>query len=141
MDLKIRRTLLGRSFALLAVGLLVGALGTAAALSLDVWAPAKQSVFTSGIEESDFALEEFRTFVKGKDRIDVRLTLANADSVPHEANVTVQLLDAAGAVLVEETRQVGSLAGGDSARETWRFEAPGLVAGFEETFVIVEQTS
>lgn len=129
-----------RLFALLATGALLGSMGTVAALSTTGLATEKITLLSGEVADSDFIRQSYDTQVKGQQKVDVDLTLENTDSTSHSANVTVQLLDSSGAILVESTKQTGSIAGGDTYSDRWTFQADNLTSQYAETYIIIDQT-
>jgi hypothetical protein len=67
--------------------------------------------------------------------------LRNTGTAAHSADVTVQLLDAGGNVIAEQTQSTGSV----SANGTWSynfvFTGPGITSGVQSVMIIVRQTS
>ena len=56
------------------------------------------------------------------------------------ANVTVQLLNSTGDVLVEQTASTGDVSAGGTWSYTFRFHQTNLVANVNEPFVVIKQT-
>jgi hypothetical protein len=123
------------------VGLVIGTAGVATALTQTSLNTQQLSLFDSQTADSDFSITSYDTTITGEDSVTVDLTLNNTDSAAHEADVTVQLVDSTGTVLVEETQVTGSVAGGASTSTTYTFSQTGLAANYEETFIVVDQTS
>jgi uncharacterized surface anchored protein len=71
----------------------------------------------------------------------VTVTVKNTDSKTHSAEVTVQLLDSQGNVILEETKATGDVKG----KETWTgeyvFVKTNLVSEYDRPFVVIEQLS
>ena len=126
----------------LVVGLVIGSVGVVAGLSMTSLSPEKIELWNSQAQDTDFNIQTSDTDVKGKDRIDVSIELKNQDtSSAHEADVTVQLLDANGDVLREETTPTGSVSADSTVKSTYQFTKSNLANDYEETFVIVNQTA
>ena len=126
----------------LVVGLVIGSVGVVAGLSMTSLSPEKIELWDSQAQDTDFNIQTSDTDVKGKDRIDVSIELKNQDtSSAHEADVTVQLLDANGDVLREETTPTGSVSADSTVKSTYQFTKSNLANDYEETFIIVNQTA
>lgn len=135
---KTARKISTRTAALL---LFVAILGTALALTITPFQIEKINLFGTQIQDTDFSLQEYNTKVKGKNRVDITLTIKNEDTAPHFANVTVQLLDTAGDVILEQTAATGEVLGGDSWTHTFVFQQTGLVEAYDSSLVIIDQSS
>ena len=126
----------------LVVGLVIGSVGVVAGLSMTGLSPEKVELWNSQAQDTDFNIQTSDTDVKGKDRIDVSVEMKNQDtSSAHEADVTVQLLDANGNVLTEETKPTGSVSADSTVKSNYQFTKSGLANDYEETFIIVNQTA
>ncbi len=100
----------------------------------------KLSLFQTTFEDTDFVLMELELEIEGKNQIEVELALTNTDSISHEAEVTVQILDAVGDVILQETRSTGSVSAGDHWEAEFVFIGAHLVDHFDNVFIIVDQT-
>ncbi|MGQ0536873.1 MAG: hypothetical protein ACT4PT_12485 [Methanobacteriota archaeon] len=130
-----------RWWALLFVAFLFGTAVPVVALTMFSLPTALVSIFEGGTGASRFAVDAYDVKVKGSDKVDVSLTLRNADGAPHAGNATVQLLDAAGAVLTEQTKAVPSTAGGGSSAFAYNFQQPGLASAYNRSFLVVQDSS
>lgn len=126
------------------IAVLSGIAGTATALTLDAstLSAEKISLFSGQTEDSDLTIQAFDVQVKGKERIDVRVTVENPSqsAQPHRGNVTVQLLDGQDHVVGDDTKATGSLSPDEEERLTYTFEGPDVVVDYEETFIVVDQS-
>jgi uncharacterized protein (DUF58 family) len=111
-----------------AVGLTVNSITE----SLGLW----QSSFT----DTSFTVQSFRLNPKGANRVEVPLTLRNTDAAEHTADVTVQLLDASGNVVAEQTQSTGSVAAGGTWSYTFVFTGSGITSQVQSVMIIVRQT-
>lgn len=126
------------------VGLAVvsGIAGTAAALTLSSLETQNITLFGSQTQDSKFNIKSYDTKVKGKQKVDVDLTVHNTDtSNTHRANVTVQLLNATDAVLTEKTKDTGDVAADTSLDMTFSYEQADLPENYDETFIVVDDSS
>lgn len=124
------------------VSILSGIAGTAAALTLTSLDTQQISLFDSQTADSNFNIQSYDTKVKGKEKVDVDLTLKNTDTnASHRANVTVELLDASGTTLDNATKATGSVAADDTIDMTFSFQQSGLAEDYEETFIVVDDSS
>lgn len=124
----------------------VGALGTAAALDIIDGPDQVLSVFESSTEKSAFSLEATDLELHGKDAMDVSWTVKNTDDQAHDAEVTVQLLDDAGAPIEDDGTVLQqsvtiTVDAGDTYTDTGSFAKDGLVEEYASTFVTVEHVS
>jgi hypothetical protein len=101
----------------------------------------KISIWGGQIQDTNFALVNIDTKVKGPHRIDIDLELANTDSAPHSARVTLQLLDSGGNVIAEATQLTGTVAGGAHWTTTFTFTATNIVSSYDRPFLVVKQLS
>ncbi|MFQ5910110.1 MAG: FxLYD domain-containing protein [Thermoplasmata archaeon] len=99
----------------------------------------KLSLFETSFEDTDFGLTELELEFEGKNEIEVELVLTNADSTPHAAEVTVQILDAGGDVIQRETQSTGPVSAGGDWEGKFIFVASDLVDLFDNVFVVVDQ--
>ena len=99
----------------------------------------KLSLFQTTFEDTDFVLTELEIEIEGKNQIEVELVLNNTDSISHEAEVTVQILDAGGDVILRETRSTGTVSAGDEWEAEFVFIGADLVDHFDSVFIIVDQ--
>lgn len=132
-----RRTLVG-----VAAGMLVlGMMGYGIAITFTDLGTEFISVFTSSTADSNFNVDEYRTTVKGSDRLTVRVTLTNTDTVDHSANVTVTLLNSTSAELASQSQLTGIVAGGDSVTLTYDFQGTGLASEYDSAIISVRDES
>lgn len=125
------------------VGLLVvlSIVATAVAFTIADLPTEKLSFFEATIEETDFEVTEFELEIEGKNRIEVAVTLKNVGTVAHQAEVTLQALDADGNVLVEQTLSTGSVAAGATRLLDFVLTKDSLSTDLASVFLIVDQVS
>ena len=115
---------------------------TVAALTIYASSVEKINIWGGQVQDTDFTLDSTSTKIKGKNKIEVTVTITNSDdSNPHTASVTVQLLDAAGDILVEETIATGSVLASATWSDTFVLTAEELVASYDSPYVIIYQTA
>jgi hypothetical protein len=124
----------------LVIGLAIGSVGVVAGLSIGQL-PEKIEVWNSQSQDTDFNIQTSDTDVKGQDRVDVSTEIKNQDSSAHDANVTVQLLNAGGDILIEETKTTGSVSGGGTVNLNYKFSQSNLAENYDKTFIVVDQTA
>jgi hypothetical protein len=101
----------------------------------------KLNLWQSTFEGTSFTVQSFSLDPKGPNRVDVRLTLRNTDaSNAHSADVTVQLLDASGNVIAEQTRSTGSVPANGTWTYTYTFTGAGITSQVQSVMIIVKQT-
>ncbi len=99
------------------------------------------SLWQSSFEDTSFTLQSFRLNPKGGNRVEVPITLRNADaSAARSADVTVQLLDASGNVIAEQTVSTGSVAANGTWSHTFIFTGTGITSQVHSVMIIVRQT-
>jgi len=126
----------------LVVGLVIGSVGVVAGLSMTSLGPEKIELWDSQAQDTNFNIQTYDTDVKRQDRIDVSTEIKNqGTSGAHEANVTVQLLDSSGNILIEETKATGSVSSGSTAKLNYQFTQSNLAEEYDKTFIVVDQTS
>lgn len=118
----------------------VGLVGTVVALGT-LFSEAKQmSIFGQSVRSSDFSLQKLDSMAKGKNQLDVVVTLRNDDAASaRSANATVQVLSVAGDVIAEQTQSTGPVGPGGSATLTYTFATAGIVAAFDSLQVVLVQ--
>lgn len=120
------------------------AAGTATALTVETQTldTERISLFSGQTGDSDLTIQAYDVQVKGKERIDVRVTIQNPSQsqAPHRGKVTVQLLDPRDEVIAKTTKATQSLDPDETQRLRYRFTGPDLVESYEETFIVVDQT-
>jgi len=101
----------------------------------------KLSLWQSSFEDTSFTLQSFRLNPRGPNRVDVQLTLRNTDAAnAHSADVTVQLLDASGNIVAEQTQSTGSVAANGTWSYTFTFTGAGITSQVQSVMIIVRQT-
>jgi hypothetical protein len=98
-------------------------------------------LWQSAFEDTSFTIQSFRLNPKGANRVEVPLTLRNTDTAAHTADVTVQLLDASGNVIAEQTQSTGSVAANGLWSYTFIFTGSGITSQVQSVMIIVRQTS
>ena len=116
-------------------------LGSVVALSFVSLPSPKYAIFSSTMTPSSLVVENQDTKIKGKSTVEVKLDVRNGASTVHEGDVTVQLYDAGGALLVEQTKATGPIATQGVASLTFTFSQANLAAQFHEVFVILRETT
>ncbi len=100
----------------------------------------KLSLWQSTFPDTSFTLQSFRLNPKGANRVEVPITLRNADGASaHSAEVTVQLLDASGNVVAEQTQNTGSVAANGTWSHTFVFTGAGITSQVHSVMIIVRQ--
>jgi hypothetical protein len=112
----------------------------AAALTINI-VTEKLSLWQSSFADTSFVLQSFSLTPKGPNRVDVPLTLRNTDTAnARTADVTVQLLDASGNVIAEQTVSTGSVAANGTWSYTFTFTEAGIASQVQSVMIIVKQT-
>ncbi len=99
------------------------------------------SLWQSTFPDTSFTLQSFRLNPKGANRVEVQITLRNTDTAnAHTADVTVQLLNASGDVIAEQTQSTGSVAANGTWSYTFAFTGTGITSQVHSVMIIVKQT-
>jgi hypothetical protein len=99
------------------------------------------SLWQSFFADTSFTLQSFSLSPRGPNRVDVQLALRNTDaSSAHSADVTVQLLDASGEVIAEQTASTGSVAPNGTWTRTFTFTGTNIASQTYSVLIIVKQT-
>jgi len=121
--------------------LLVASSAFATALTIMSLPTQRVGLWSGQVAGTDFTITDFHVKYKGPHKIVVTVTVKNTDSKTHSAEVTVQLLDSQGNVILEETKATGDVKG----KETWTgeyvFVKTNLVSEYDRPFVVIEQLS
>jgi hypothetical protein len=97
-------------------------------------------LWQSTFEDTSFTIQSFRLNPRGPNRVEVPITLRNTDTAAHTAEVTVQLLDASGNVIAEQTQSTGSVAANGTWSYTFIFTGAGITSQVHSVMIIVRQT-
>jgi hypothetical protein len=98
-------------------------------------------LWQSAFESTSFTIQSFRLNPRGANRVEVPLTLKNTGSATHSAEVTVQLLDAGGNLVAEQTQSTGSVASDGTWSYTFIFTGTGITSSVKSVMIIVRQTN
>jgi hypothetical protein len=121
--------------------LLLSTIITVSALTIYSSTIEKINIWGGQIQDTDFTLDSTSSKVKGQNKVEVTIEVTNSDSVdPHEADVTVQLLDSSGDLLIEETKSTGSVAASATWTSMYILILTDLVSLYDAPYVIVYQT-
>ena len=98
-------------------------------------------IWGSKVENTEFSITDYNVKHKGPKKIEVYLEITNTDSENvHIANVTVQLLDSNEGILLEETKNTGSIAANEIWSDTFIFEQENISSQYEEVFIEIMHT-
>lgn len=123
------------------VALVAAVAGTATALSFSSLDVQAFELFGSDSSDTDLSITSFEVKVKGEDKVSVDLSAKNQDTTTHRANVTVQVRDSTDAILAEETKATGALAGGGTFSDKWKFDQTDLAVEYDDVFLWIDQSS
>ena len=118
-------------------------LGTVLALNLNVLPAELLEIWDAQYQATDFTIIQFTTSFSGSDIVNIDIKVKNLDTLAaHDANVTVQLLNATGVLLLEQTQATGSVpADSEFSLPTFIFSQANLVANYQSAQIVVRQTS
>lgn len=122
--------------------------GGVMALVINSIDPELLSVFSGETTDSDFVIETLDVQLKGKNKLTITLTVTNTDTLPHEAEVIVQLLDTNGDILeidgsnMEKSKDTGVVNGGETSSSLkFNFEGTDVVSEYTTHFIQINQAS
>ena len=123
---------------LLVISVLV--LGTVTALTITSLTAERINLFGGSVQDTDFTVTNLETQFKGKNIILIDIILTNTDVTNgHSGNLTVQLLDVSGDLLIEHSVLTGVVAPSGTYLYNNDFVLSGLVAGYDSTQIIIKQ--
>ena len=98
-------------------------------------------IWESRVENTEFSITDYNVNHKGPKKIEVYLEITNMDTENvHVANVTVQLLDSNGDILLEETKNTDSIAVNGIWSNTFIFEQTDINSQYAEVFIEIMHT-
>jgi len=107
-------------------------------ISLD---PEKLNVWLGTYADTDFTILSSKTILSGRNKVKITIELKNTDTVAHSANVTVQLLDSNGDIILESSQLTGTVDGDNTVTLRFTFTQTDLVYTFESYLIEVKQVS
>jgi len=134
-------SVLKRSVPVWLLALLVVSSAFATALVIMSLPTQRVGLWSGQVAGTDFTITEFDVKYKGPHKMVVTVTVKNAGSEAHSAEVTVQLLDSQGNVILEETKATGDVAAGGTWIGEYVFVKTDLVSEYDRPFVVIEQLS
>ncbi len=134
-----RTTRVSLRLAVLLVSLAIA--GTSYALTQTTLTAEQIEVWKSQTLGTDFTVLSFTSTPSGDRKVDIDLNLDNDDTVTHEADVTVNLLNATGGEIANITKATGAVAASGQVTLTFKFNQANLVADYESAQIVVKQTS
>ncbi len=135
-----RTTKVSLRLAVLLVSLAIA--GTAYALTQTTLTAEQIEIFKTQTLGTDFTVSSFTSTPSGTRKVDIVLKLDNDDTVnPHQANVTVNLLNATGGEIANEALATGAVAALGQVTLTFKFNQANLVAEYESAQIVVKQSS
>ncbi len=135
-----RATRISLRLAVLLVSLAIA--GTAYALTQTTLTAEQIEIFKTQTLGTDFTVSSFTSTPSGTRKVDIVLKLDNDDTVnPHQANVTVNILNSTGGEIATLTKDAGSVAASGQVTLTFKFNQPNLVAEYESAQIVVKQSS
>lgn len=115
--------------------------GTAFALTQNALPTEMLELWNTQYQSTDFSITTFDTNLQGNNKLTIGLTLTNNDVSAHYANVTVILLNATGDEILNQTQATGSVAGGGTWSYSFVFNQANIVNDYENSMVVVDQSS
>ena len=116
-------------------------ISSALALTINSLNSITVGIWESRVENTEFSITDYNVKHKGPKKVEVYLEITNTDSEnTHTANVTVQLLDENEDILLEETKDTGSIAASGIWSSTFIFEQTDISSQYEEVFIEILHT-
>ncbi len=135
-----RTTKVSLRLAVLLVSLAIA--GTAYALTQTTLTAEQIEIFKTQTLGTQFTVSSFTSTPSGSRKVDIVLKLDNDDTVnPHQANVTVNILNSTGGEIVNKTLATGAVAASGQVTLTFKFNEVNLVAEYESAQIVVKQSS
>lgn len=129
------------SLTMTALLIVLAVIGTSAALTILSTLGMYVSLFEQSYQPSDFNVTSLSTVFLGRNRVVITLELRNIDSEHHYANVTVQLLNTAGNMLMEQVSDTGNVSAGETFSDMFSFTYGAIVLSLDKILIIVKQSS
>ncbi len=135
-----RTTKVSLRLAVLLVSLAVA--GTGYALTQTTLTAEQIEIFKTQTLGTDFTVSSFTSTPSGTRKVDIVLKLDNDDpGNPHQANVTVNLLNSTGGEIANKTLATGAVAASGQVTLTFKFNQVNLVAEYECAQIVVKPSS
>ncbi len=116
--------------------------GTAYALTQTTLTAEQIEIFKTQTLGTDFTVSSYTSTPSGARKVDIVLNLDNDDAGgAHQANVTVNLLNATGGEIANITKATGVVAASGQVTLTFKFNQVNLVAEYESAQIVVKQSS
>ncbi|MEE9181648.1 MAG: hypothetical protein V3U33_03670 [candidate division NC10 bacterium] len=116
--------------------------GTAFALTQTTLPNEVLEIFNTNYVASDFSIASFTTKPQGGNKLTIDITLDNQDGVSaHQANVTVNLINATADEFLNLTLATGSVAASGSVSLSFVFNQANVVANYQDSQVVIDQSS
>lgn len=127
------------AFSLIAASVLVSSV---VALTITTVAVQRLELFGNSVSSTDLTVTALASQIKGKNRVDTTLTVRNDDAgAGHLADITVQLLNASGDLLSEQTQAAVSFAAGETKTlPVFSMGQTNIGSDYASTLVLINQT-
>ena len=100
------------------------------------------SLFNGQIQSSEFTITNEQTAFHGLNKIVVKLTLTNIDTLnSHSANVTIFLLDSNGNTIMNESYLTGVISASGTVSNKTTFIETNIVSSYTSTFIQIMDMS
>ncbi len=127
---------------LAALLLVLSVAGTTLALTQTTLTTEIIEIFNTNYAASNFTIQSFKTKPQGNNKLIIDITLDNQDSgSAHQANVTVNLINATGDEFMNLTLATGSVAASGSVALNFVFNQANVVTDYQDSQVIIDQSS
>ena len=99
----------------------------------------KINLFNGSVQDTSFTIMSLNTQFSGKNRITISVTLQNTDSSIHSGNITIQLLNSNGDVILEQYALTGNVVSSGTWSRSFTFNQNGIVAIYDNPFIAIRQ--
>ncbi len=134
-----RTTKVSLRLAVLLVSLAIA--GTAYALTQTTLTAEQIELFKTQTSVTDFSVSSFTSTPSGDNDLTIDLDLNNDDTVTHQANVTVNILNSTGDEIANLTLATGSVAGSSLVSLQFVFAQANIVPDYDSAQIVVKQSS
>ncbi len=121
--------------------LVLSVAGTALALTQTTLTTELIEIFTTSYGTTDFSITDFNTKPQGNNKITIDVTVKNNGGAAHYANVTVNLINATGDEFLNLTQATGSVAASGSITLSFIFTQANVVPDYQDSQIIIDQSS
>ena len=114
-------------------------LWTATAFAIRALQAERINMWSGQIQDTDFTITRIKTEIKGRNRIEITLTIKNNDELNwHIGEIAIRLLDSDGEVIVDGTANLQIEANG-TITQKFKFHKQNLASQYSQLMVVITQ--